>query len=105
MSFGVFTASGSVSASITHPGIPYDVVAAYALLGPGLGEGSIFSYQKNAQLVEAAFRIDSVIANGGVFVTPLPAALPLFASGLGLMGWLARRKVRNDDFLKCPRGY
>ena len=27
--------------------------------------------------------------------TPLPAALPLFAGGLGLMGFLARRKKRN----------
>lgn len=26
---------------------------------------------------------------------PLPASLPLFASGLGLMGWLARRKKRK----------
>jgi hypothetical protein len=27
--------------------------------------------------------------------TPLPAALPLFASGLGVMGWLARRRKRK----------
>jgi hypothetical protein len=27
--------------------------------------------------------------------TPLPAALPLFAGGLGLMGWLARRRRRQ----------
>ena len=27
---------------------------------------------------------------------PLPAALPLFATGLGLMGWLARRKKRGN---------
>ena len=28
-------------------------------------------------------------------VTPIPAALPLFATGLGLMGWLARRRKRG----------
>ena len=28
-------------------------------------------------------------------VTPIPAALPLFATGLGMMGWLARRRKRN----------
>jgi hypothetical protein len=37
--------------------------------------------------------------NGGTAVvvepTPLPAAFPLFASGLGLMGWFARRKKRR----------
>jgi hypothetical protein len=29
--------------------------------------------------------------------TPLPAALPLFAAGLGVMGFLARRKKWNDE--------
>jgi hypothetical protein len=28
-------------------------------------------------------------------VTPIPAALPLFATGLGMMGWLARRRRRR----------
>ncbi len=28
--------------------------------------------------------------------TPLPAALPLFAGGLGVMGWLARRRKRKN---------
>jgi hypothetical protein len=27
--------------------------------------------------------------------TPIPAALPLFATGLGMMGWLARRRKRG----------
>jgi hypothetical protein len=30
----------------------------------------------------------------GLTVTPLPAALPLFAGGLGLVGFLSRRKKR-----------
>ena len=30
-----------------------------------------------------------------VAATPLPAAFPLFASGLGVMGWFARRKKRK----------
>jgi hypothetical protein len=28
--------------------------------------------------------------------TPIPAALPLFASGLGVMGWLARRRKQKN---------
>jgi hypothetical protein len=31
-------------------------------------------------------------SNFQIAVTPLPAALPLFAGGLGLMGWLSRRR-------------
>jgi hypothetical protein len=31
-----------------------------------------------------------------VAATPLPAALPLFAGGLGVMGWLSRRRKRSD---------
>jgi hypothetical protein len=32
---------------------------------------------------------------GYLAATPLPAALPLFAGGLGMVGFLARRKKRN----------
>jgi hypothetical protein len=35
---------------------------------------------------------DQILA---VAATPIPAALPLFAGGLGLMGFLARRRKRN----------
>lgn len=31
----------------------------------------------------------------GVTAVPLPAALPLFAGGLGLLGWMARRRRRQ----------
>jgi hypothetical protein len=39
---------------------------------------------------------DSIVAPTA---TPLPAALPLFASGLGVMGWYARRRKRKADEL------
>ena len=38
---------------------------------------------------QAAFEFANLTA------TPIPAALPLFATGLGLMGWLARRRKRG----------
>jgi len=31
-----------------------------------------------------------------VTATPLPAALPLFATGLGALGWIARRRKRKN---------
>jgi hypothetical protein len=34
-------------------------------------------------------------SNFQLATTPLPAALPLFAGGLGLMGWLSRRRKKN----------
>jgi hypothetical protein len=36
------------------------------------------------------------VGDTGHQTTPLPAALPLFASGLGLMGFLAKRRKRKD---------
>jgi hypothetical protein len=39
-----------------------------------------------------AFAIDNVTFNQPLSATPLPAALPLFFSGLGVMGFLAKRR-------------
>jgi hypothetical protein len=41
-----------------------------------------------------AFDILNVASANEVSAVPLPAALPLFASGLGVMGWFARRRKR-----------
>lgn len=35
---------------------------------------------------------------GGLAATPLPATLPLFAGGLGIVGFLSRRKKRKQSF-------
>ena len=40
-------------------------------------------------------QVDGLFGGIQVAATPLPAALPLFAGGLGLMGFLARRRKRN----------
>jgi len=39
--------------------------------------------------------VDTVALSDSVATTPLPATLPLFASGLGLLGMMARRRKRN----------
>jgi len=35
------------------------------------------------------------VLSGGVTTTPLPAALPLFAGGLGVLGLMARRRTKK----------
>jgi hypothetical protein len=39
---------------------------------------------------------DDIMLVGHVTPVPVPAALPLFAGGVGLLGWLARRKRRQQ---------
>jgi hypothetical protein len=54
-------------------------------------------------LTEIDFQSFGQAGNGSPFVaaittsteTPLPAAMPLFATGLGVMGWLSRRRKRK----------
>lgn len=40
-------------------------------------------------------QISDGIGNSLASTTPLPAALPLFATGLGVMGWFAKRRKRK----------
>ncbi|HEY5504498.1 MAG TPA: VPLPA-CTERM sorting domain-containing protein [Sedimentisphaerales bacterium] len=43
------------------------------------------------------FTFNNVTTGGGTLgTTPLPAALPLFATGLGVMGLVARRRKRKS---------
>jgi hypothetical protein len=42
------------------------------------------------------------VGNGFASATPLPSALPLFASGLGVMGFLTKRRKRKSR--RCYRG-
>lgn len=39
---------------------------------------------------------DTLTTSGDVFISPVPAALPLFASGLGALGFLGWRKRRKS---------
>ena len=68
------------------PGPPYGCGGVYCLIGPGNtvtgGAGDPF--------VTVAFSLTPVSA------TPLPAALPLFATGLGAMGLFGWRRKRKN---------
>lgn len=64
------------------PGAPYGCGGVYCLLGPGdTGAGDPF--------VTVSFYLTPVAA------TPLPATLPLFATGLGAMGLLGWRRKKK----------
>ena len=56
----------------------------------GTTGGFIFDYANDQQ--DASGAITSVLAPAA---TPLPAALPMFAGGLGLVGMMSRRKKRK----------
>jgi hypothetical protein len=45
--------------------------------------------------IDPSGRSEAWIAKLSPVATPLPASLPLFATGLSLMGWLGRRKKRK----------
>jgi hypothetical protein len=93
-SFDLFTASPPLENGFTIVDNPFVGVSA---VGPQIYSGPITS---------PAFILDTpfLLARGGnaggqdtliISATPLPAALPLFATGLGVMGLLARRRKRK----------
>jgi hypothetical protein len=53
---------------------------------------SLYAFYYDNELQEAAGAITSSLAT-----TPLPATLPLFAGGLGFVGYLTRRKKREQS--------
>ena len=65
-----------------------DITTSFVLEGIGIGSGG-FGAADGSLGFSVGFRIDS--ARVTVVSTPLPAALPLFAAGLGIVTFLARR--------------
>ena len=68
-----------------------------SLSGSVLGVPQALGHHLVKILTDEAFRSVTFFSDHAAFefanlVTPLPAALPLFATGLGVMGWLARRR-------------
>jgi hypothetical protein len=90
-----------------NPAIPGDITASFALSGTDIGTGSFESgfspsggpCPQNAFVcANGTLQIDAVtvaVASDVTPATPLPAALPLFATGLGAFGLFGRRRKRK----------
>jgi hypothetical protein len=82
-----------------YPGTPYlDYNGfAFSISGDEINIG----YDINSDTYGIVNERDTIGDNGGSFTvnpistTPLPAALPMFAGGLGMVGFLARRKKQK----------
>jgi hypothetical protein len=72
-----------------------------SILGSDLSNPQAIGHHLVLILTNEVFRSVTISSTSPAFeyanfaVTPIPAALPLFATGLGLMGWLARRRKRG----------
>jgi hypothetical protein len=92
------------TALFANPGIPGDITTTFTLSGADIGNGSFDSFASPGSVCGAPanwmcqsgnLQIESISVSVS---TPLPAALPLFATGiggLGLLGWRRKRKGRR----------
>jgi hypothetical protein len=90
------------TALFANTAIPGAITTAFALSGANIGSG-LFSFVSSPGVgfcgsfsfpcVNGSLQIESIAV---LVVTPLPASLPLFATGLGalgLLGWRRKRKA------------
>jgi hypothetical protein len=72
-----------------------DIAASVTLAAEASSGGSLFDPAATLALLDVV-PTDQILAVG-VPTVPLPAALPLFAGGLGLFGWLTRRNRKRSS--------
>jgi hypothetical protein len=96
---GAFTTSATVSSLFTN--VDYLVeMTVFAFANPS-GTATTFLdpyFFLDQNLVDLGYSIVTSpgIGNSLASATPLPAALPLFVTGLGVMGWLVKRRKRKN---------
>jgi len=73
-----------------------DDVPGFSTILLNLANLAYFSMSPSDQLVY--YQFDNVIVSTGANVVPIPATLPLFASALAGLGWVARRRKRAGEF-------
>jgi hypothetical protein len=71
-----------------------DITASVTLAAEASSGGALFDPGARFDLLDVV-PTDQILAVA-VPTVPIPAALPLFAGGLGLMGWLSRRRKRSS---------
>ena len=83
----------SATWSIGSGTLTFEIINAFALLS----DNFTFAWAETCanDVILASTTLTSSSGGGTQSATPLPAALPLFATGLGALGLLARRKKRK----------
>ena len=94
---GILTCDSNVPvslelSSLNFPGPLTSVILSTTLTGVSfVFDASSVTFTWNEQPLPVATYLTATF-NSDASVVPLPAALPLFAGGLGLLGWMARRR-------------
>src|ERR1039458_8413889 len=83
----------SATWSIGSGTLTFEIINAFALLA----DNFTFAWAETCanDIILGSTTLTSSSGGGTQSATPLPAALPLFATGLGALGLLARRKKRK----------
>ena len=97
---GVLELNGHIISTLASDGFSWGVLNAFSVSGSSgdfLSGTNVLSavLTTNDDFFEGTNVQVSGTADALVSATPIPAALPLFAGGLGLMGFLARRRKRH----------
>ena len=94
-----FNETGSFTSIHTNASAAIDAITTLAFSPGFLSTGSLtFTYSGNGQFGSGVINLVAAqpTGTGNNSTTPLPAALPLFATGSGLLGFLGWRRKRKN---------